>query len=415
MEKNILILTTISGFLDKFEKENVKLLLEMGYRVHYAANTKEQHYLFDEKKIRDMGVEIHHIDVARSPYMLLDNRKAFFQLLKLVEEYHIEAIHCHTPVGGVLGRLVGRYYKKKRLRVIYTAHGFHFYKGAQLINNSLYYAAEKILAHYTDILVVINKEDYGNAKRFRLKPGGLVFQIPGVGLDLQRFRPFTEEERAKRRKELGLGENDFFLVSVGELNENKNQEIVLKALKKMKDSGKDLSHIKYGICGDGFFRQRIKEKIAEYGLEEIAVMYGYCTKVWEILGCADASAFPSRREGLGMAALESLAMGVPVIAADNRGTREYMIPGKNGYVCSWDDESSFARGIEAIRDMEPGHLTDMKEECRKSAEKFDKKYTNQIMHIVYENLDRKLEYNANYDKKKDQKAKCKNQCYYGSL
>ena len=347
--------------------------------------------------------------------MLLDNRKAFFQLLKLVEEYHIEAIHCHTPVGGVLGRLVGRYYKKKRLRVIYTAHGFHFYKGAQLINNSLYYAAEKILAHYTDILVVINKEDYGNAKRFRLKPGGLVFQIPGVGLDLQRFRPFTEEERAKRRKELGLRENDFFLVSVGELNENKNQEIILKALKKMKDSGKDLSHIKYGICGDGFFRQRIKEKITEYGLEEIAVMYGYCTKVWEILGCADASAFPSRREGLGMAALESLAMGVPVIAADNRGTREYMIPGKNGYVCSWDDESSFARGIEAIRDMEPGHLADMKEECRKSAEKFDKKYTNQIMHIVYENLDRKLEYNANYDKKKDQKAKCKNQCYYGSL
>ena len=142
---------------------------------------------------------------------------------------------------------------------------------------------------------------------------------------MEQFSPMEEKDCKERRKKLGIGEKDFFFVSVGELNENKNQEIVLKALLKMKRENKDLSHIKYGICGDGFYFNRIQKEIREWGLEKNVIMYGYCTEVWKILGCADASVFPSRREGLGMAGVESLAMGVPVIAADNRGTREYMI------------------------------------------------------------------------------------------
>lgn len=386
--KNILILTTVSGFLDKFEKGNIAILQKMGYTVHYAANMEEQHYLYDEQEIRNLGVRIHHIDIARSPYVLNYNIKAYKQLVEIIKKYNICAIHCHTPVGGTLGRLMGWKFKKRNLRVVYTAHGFHFYKGAPLMNNTVYYAAEKFLARYTDILVVINHEDYKNAKRLPLKQGGRVYRIPGVGLDLQRFAPLSSEEKEAGRKKLGIGETDCYIVSVGELNENKNQGIILKALAQMKAEGKDISHIKYGICGTGFYEERIQKQIQDLGLVENVTMYGYCRNVPEILGCADVSVFPSIREGLGMAGLEALAMGIPLLATNNRGTREYLHPGENGYFCSSTDVKSWIRKIELMKNMPEKRRQEMSEKCRKTAEAFDRKYTDAVMKKVYRRLDK---------------------------
>lgn len=388
MNREILILTTISGFLDKFERENVKILQEMGYTVHYAANTREQHYLFSEDEIEKLGVHIHHIDIERSPYMVRNNRRAFLQLTEIVRKYSINIIHCHTPVGGLLGRLLGRHFRKDGITVIYTAHGFHFYKGAPWINNSVYYWVEKCLAHYTDILVVINREDYENAGRFRLKKNGKIYRIPGVGLDREKFHIFSEEERRKGRTTLGIEDDQFFILSVGELNENKNQEIILKALALMRDRGQDISNIIYGICGDGFFMERIKSKIRELNLQKNVKMFGYCRDVPAILGCADMSTLPSRREGLGMAALESLAMGIPVAASDNRGTREYMEDGRNGYVCDYADAESFIRGIEIIRNMDKEERREMGFRCRETTVRFGKKYTIEIMQEVYRMADK---------------------------
>lgn len=385
-----MILTTISGFLDKFERGNVRILREMGYTVHYAANTYEQHYLFDEGEIRGMGVEIHHIDIARSPYMLRDNKKAFDQLVGLVRRYGIDMVHCHTPVGGVLGRLLGKFFEKDGLKILYTAHGFHFYKGAPLINNSVYYLVEKALARYTDALVVINQEDYQNAKHLHLRDGGNVYHIPGVGLDLEKFRALTAEQRAEGRRRLGLREEDFFVLSVGELNENKNQEVVLKALAKMREQGTELSGIRYGICGDGFFHERLKKMIQHLKLQDTVDMYGYCRNVPEILGCADVFVFPSKREGLGMAGLEALAMGIPVLAADNRGTREYMTRGVNGYTYSSTDVDGFIDGLEKVRRMEPEKLAKMKQDSIASARRFEWRYTDTIMREVYKHLDERI-------------------------
>ena len=385
--KNILIITTVSGFLNKFEKDNVRILIDMGYTVHYAANMKEQIYLYDESEITSMGVKLHHIDIAKSPYMLRDNIKAYHQIVDLVRQYNIQVIHCHTPVGGLLGRLAGRHLRKENLRVIYTAHGFHFYKGAPLINNTIYYAIEKLMAPYTDIMILINREDYENACKFHLKKGGRVYQIPGVGLDRQKFSPLSYEEIQENRKQLGIKEDDFFIVSVGELNENKNQEIVLKALAFMRDSGKDISHIKYGVCGDGFYHDKLVQWIKDYRLEDTVTMYGYCKEVWKILGSAQVSVFPSKREGLGMAALESLSMGIPVIAADNRGTREYMEHGKNGCVCRYNDAEAFARSIDKMMNMDPERFEKMKLYSRKSTEPFEKSKTNQQMRKIYGTLD----------------------------
>lgn len=388
--KNILILTTVSGFLNKFEKENVKILLNLGYTVHYASNRNEQIYLYDESELESMGVHLHHVDIAKSPYMFRDNYRAYKQLIELVSKYEIQVIHCHTPVGGVLGRLVGRHFRKQKLKVIYTAHGFHFYKGAPLINNTVYYLMEKMMAPYTDIMILINKEDYDNACKFHIKKGGHVYRVPGVGLDLDKFSPLSDVQYYEQRKKLGLDQDDFFIVSVGELNKNKNQEAVLRALAKMRDMGKDISHIKYGLCGDGFYHEKIEKWIHELKLENTVTMYGYCREVKWILGCAQASVFPSIREGLGMAALESLAMGVPVIAADNRGTREYMKSGKNGYVCGAKDISGYIRGIEKIRSLSAEQNKKVKSYCRKSVKDFDKARTNEIMRSIYEKLDEEI-------------------------
>ncbi|MEY8283623.1 glycosyltransferase family 4 protein [Lachnospiraceae bacterium 50-23] len=385
--KNILILTTTSDFLEKFEKGDVRILKDMGYHIHYAANTKEEQPLFSEEEVTSMGIEIHDIDIERSPYMFHSNIRALRQIIRLVREHDIDIIHCHTPVGGVLGRLAGRYFRKRGLKVIYTAHGFHFYKGAPFLNNTIFYFVERLMAHYTDFLVVINQEDYESACKFRLKNGGQVYQIPGVGLDGAKYAPAAEEVKRKKREELGLKEDEFFLVSVGELNENKNHVVVLKMLAGLKRNSSGMK-IRYGICGDGFFRERMERWIRQAGLEEEVCIYGFTRQVTDIMGCADALIFPSKREGLGMAALEALSMGIPVLASDNRGTREYMEDGKNGFVCSCDDVGGFLRGLRKLQMMTEEDKAKMKQACRKSVERFDKKYSNAIMREVYRELER---------------------------
>ena len=390
IKKRILFLTTTRDFLGKFEQGNVKILQNKGFEVHYAANMQEAHYPIDEEKLKAVGVQIHPIAIARSPFLFTDNEKALRQILQLIRRYHIQAIHCHTPVGGLLGRLAGELCREQGVVVVYTAHGFHFYKGAPAVNQLVYYPVEKQLARYTDILIVIYEEDFRCARKFRLKRGGHLYKIPGEGLDTARFRPLPESERKRLRNELGIAEEAFFLVSVGELNENKNHGIVLEALEKLRQQQKGGPPIHYGICGDGFLRARLETRIRELGLADMVTLYGYCTNVPEILGCADASVFPSRREGLGMAGLESLAMGVPVIAADNRGTREYMEHGKNGYVCRFDDVDGFARGIEVLRELSPQARAAMAVHCRDTVRPFDKRYAGALMQRVYADVERRI-------------------------
>ena len=173
--KRILIVANVSSFLYKFERGDVRILQSLGHEVHYAANMREQHHEAEAHVMEQMGVIMHHIDIARSPYLYHDNRTALAQLLRLIERLDIRVLHCHTPVGGVLGRLAGKL-ASHPLYVLYTAHGFHFYRGAPLLNNTLYYLAERALAAYTDVLITINEEDYARARK--LKPRGSVWLIP---------------------------------------------------------------------------------------------------------------------------------------------------------------------------------------------------------------------------------------------
>lgn len=384
--KKVLIIATVGGFLKKFEMRNVRILREMGYEVHYAANLENQVYRFEPEELEAEGVRLHHIAISKSPYDLISHKRELRALTELIRRENISLIHCHTPVGGYLGRVAAKKTGKADLKVIYTSHGFHFYAGAPRIRGAIFRKVEERLAAATDVIITINGEDYRNARDFRLKPGGAVYRVPGIGLDMEQFPMPEPEEKAACRRRLGIPEDTFFLLSVGELNRNKNHRVVLQAMHELESTGNGGRKILYGICGEGPGRGALEAEIRRLGLEGQAVLYGYCGSVRDYLAGADAFAFPSRREGLGMAALEALSMGIPVLAADNRGTREYMEPGKNGYVYGWQDADGFAEGIRKLEDQSEEERKRMRDSCRESAGPFEKSRTEKIMRQIYESI-----------------------------
>lgn len=373
--KKVLIITAISGFLPQFEKNNVKLLHEAGCEIHYASNFKNPIYAFHEEDLKAQGIRLHQIDIAKSPYKFGTNLRAVRQLLRIIRENDIEIIHCHNPMGGAAGRIAAGLCKRKPY-VIYTAHGFHFYKGAPKKNWLLFYPAEWLLARMTDILITINREDHERAKRLPLKVGGAVFQIHSVGVDQERFYPKREINEAKRR-ELHVPADAFHIVTAAELNKNKNQRVIIEAISTLPQDD-----IYYSICGKGTEETFLRKLVKEKGLENRIRFLGYRTDMEEILQTADCFAFPSHREGLGVAAVEALLCNVALVASDNRGTREYAVKGKNAFVCKADSVPEFAQAIGTLyKDKEL--RAKMSQSCRISAMEFTVGEVEKTMKKVY--------------------------------
>lgn len=330
--RKALILTTTSGFLSQFELNNVRLLQEKGYQVHYATNFGVPIYEVKDKTLVNMGIVLHHISIEKSPFRIKKNIWAYRELKRIIDREKIDVVHCHNPVGGLLGRLAAHMSKRKPF-VIYTAHGFHFFDGAPKKNWMFYYPVEKYLARLTDIIITINHEDYDRAGTFKYKKNGHAAIIPGVGVDTTRYIPRQNHEQA-------IDQGSFHILSAGELNENKNHRVVIDAIASL-----NLQNIQYSICGEGPLREKLQAYIDHQGLSGRVHLLGYCYDMPQMLKTADLFIFPSYREGMGMAALEAMASGVPVIAADNRGTREYMQDGINGIVCDPSKPQEFARAI----------------------------------------------------------------------
>lgn len=377
---NALIVTTIGGFVPQFEMNDVRILQEYGFNVHYASDFANPVYQMDRSGLEKQGLILHHIEIRKSPFRIWENFRACRQLVKLIRAEQIDLVHCHNPMGGVVGRLAA-HFSKKRPYVIYTAHGFHFYKGAPLKNWLLYYTAEKFLARFTDRLITINAEDYARAKKFDLKNGGKVEKIHGVGVDMKRFRrregPEGEWVSEQIRKSLGVPQQAFHIVTAAELNDNKNQRVVIEAIAALQDED-----IYYSICGRGEKEAELRRLIVEKHLEERVRLLGYRNDMEKVLQSADCFAFPSLREGLGVAAVEALAASVPLIAAWNRGTREYLRDGENGIGCNATDVAAFREAIKSLKEK-PELLTQMRRGCRESVRKFSLSETDRRMRRIY--------------------------------
>nr|WP_293993917.1 glycosyltransferase family 4 protein [uncultured Fusobacterium sp.] len=313
MKKKAMIIATVYSFVSHFEKNDIKILQELGYEIVVASS-----YEGYKGELEDLNIEKLDIPFTRSP-ISLKNIKAFFKLNKYLKENQVDLIHCHTPVGGVVGRMIGRWNKVSR--IIYTAHGFHFFDGGPKINWLIYYPIEKILSKFTDTLITINKEDYERAKTFYAKR---VEYVPGVGVDVDKIQSIKVDKEQKR-KELGLSMDDIVLLSVGELNDNKNHITPIKALAEIKNK-----NIKYLIAGKGPLENHLKEEIKKLGLEDLVKLLGYRKDIYELNKISDIFIFPSKREGLSVALMEALVCGLPVICSNIRGNRDFFI-GQDNY------------------------------------------------------------------------------------
>lgn len=373
--KRALIVTTIGGFLPQFEMNDARILQAYGLEVQYASNFRKPVYELNMEALHELGVKTHPISVEKSPLHVFRNVKAFFQVRKLIDQEEIDLIHCHNPMGGVIARLAAATSRRKP-KVIYTAHGFHFYEGAPVLNWLLYYPAERFLAHFTDALITINREDERLARCFNLKSRRSVFLIHGVGVDMTRFSP-KPEERDPMRERLCIPKDAFHIVTAAELNQNKNQITVIRAIAKLKDP-----LIYYSICGKGPCWDELQNEIDSLGLHDRVRLLGYRYDMADVLQSADCFAFPSHREGLGIAAVEALACGIPVVAADNRGTREYMRDRVNGLVCEAADPESFAAAIHELK-SDRVIYEKLKPQCRDSAASFAIEDTDKKMRSIY--------------------------------
>lgn len=311
--KKALLVTTVSGFVPQFEMNNVKILQEMGYEVHYAANYDMPSYGKDNSRLNGTGIIGHQVDFVRSPYSR-QNLRVYRQLKTLMQQEHFDLVHCHTPMGGVMARLAAHAAGVRP--VIYTAHGFHFFKGAPLINWLVYYPVERWLSRWTDQQICINQEDYERAKRFYARR---VDYVPGVGMDLKKLRILSEKERLEKREELGIEPQRQVLLSVGELIRRKNHESVIRAIAKLKDPS-----LLYLICGHGELEDDLKSLVNELGLTSQVWFAGYRTDVIDIYQISNLYIFPSYQEGLPMALLEAMSCGMPVICSDIRGSSDLM-------------------------------------------------------------------------------------------
>ncbi len=340
--KKALIVSSTGGFLSQFLDNDVNLLQERGYEIHYASDFQNPIYEFDEDLLKKKGIVFHSITLHKKPWHFIQNARGLIQLIGIIKKEKIDLVHCHNPVGGMLGRL-SAFCSGRRPYVIYTAHGFHFFEGAPIAYWIIFYPIERILALFTDVIITINREDFNRAGNFHLKRGGFVELMGGVGLDTERFHP-RKKIRDEVRRELNIPEHAFHIVTAAELNDNKNHMVILEALKLLSD--KD---ILYSICGRGTKQEELLGYIRRNRLGDTVHLLGYRTDMERVLQSADAFVFPSKREGFGMAAVEALGCGVPVIAADNRGTREYMKNHINGIVCDSEDVNAFAYAINDLK------------------------------------------------------------------
>lgn len=336
------MLASVASMIDQFNMINISTLRQLGYEVSIAANFEYGNTASTErvnefrKELTELNILYYNIDFSRNITNIIDNIRAYKQIKALMEKNKYTFIHCHSPIGGFCGRVAGC---STKTTVLYTAHGFHFYKGAPLINWLLYYPIEWWLATYSDVLITINKEDYNRAMKFKANS---VKYIPGIGIDTRKYIDLNIDKLVKR-KELGLPVNAFILLSVGELNKNKNHETAIRAIKKLNN---DKLH--YVICGTGPLENYLKKLIASLGLERQVTLLGFRKDVNEIYFIADEFIFPSFREGLSVALMEAMAAGLPVVCSKIRGNIDLIDEGKGGYLCEPDCIKEFSKKIEKL-------------------------------------------------------------------
>ena len=368
--------TVVKTHIMQFHIPYLKMFQEMGWETAVAARN-------DYENPADCVIPYcdvyYDIKFERNP-LNPKNLEAYQELKRILDEGEYDLVHCHTPVGGMLTRLAAGSARKKGSKIFYTAHGFHFYQGAPLLNWLVYYPLERWMARKTDVLITINQEDYQRAKHF---PAKQVVYIPGVGVDLQRFAP-DRAARLAKRKELGLGEEEFALLSGGELIPRKNHALVLEALARLRQEGK-LEKIRYLICGRGKIEAELRQKAEALGVADRVAFLGYRKDVPQLCNACDLFVFMSLQEGLPVALMEAMACGLPVVCSRIRGNTDLVESGVNGEILDSTPEA-LAESIQRLR-LDPVRRERYAASAGRTVQAYDLQNVQEQMKKVYlENL-----------------------------
>lgn len=326
--RELLFISNISQKVDSFSIAAIYAAKKSALNFHYASNwdcASEGQIDSDEK---NYGIMIHNVSIKRSPFSL-KNLLAFRQILDILSKNNIQFIHCNTPVGGVMGRLANKKVKK----VIYEAHGFHFYKGAPLINWILYYPVERYLSKKTDAIITINRDDYEFALK-HLHPRSKIYYVPGVGIELQQWE---KNDYNNFRKQIGLNDDDFVVLVVGRLEKNKNCKVIIEALSKIKNN-----KVKLVFCGDGEDFHMLEK--ASKALGNRVIFLGNQKDMCDIYHMSNCFVMASFREGLSRSIMEAMACGLPCIVSDIRGNRD-LIDAYGGFLFNPSDSEILSEYI----------------------------------------------------------------------
>lgn len=331
----VLLVATVQSHICQFHRPLVKMLHGHGCEVHVAAKDN----LAEKNGLKlDFADRVFDVPFERSPFDKR-NLRAYKRLKQIIDDGNYDVVHTNTPVGGVVGRLAARRARKNGCQVFYTAHGFHFFRGGPKKNWLIYYPIEKFMCRYTDELITITEEDYQLArKKFHVS----VSHIHGIGANTDRYCPVSDEERAVLRKELGYTQAQKLVICTGELNANKNQITAVRAMERVV---KQVPEAMLLLAGNGAAHDELRAAIDAAGLGANAVLLGYHTDLEKYVAISDLVLSCSKREGLPLNIVEGMLCKKPVVASINRGHKELIQNGKNGYLVSASDIDGFASRI----------------------------------------------------------------------
>ena len=336
----ILFISNETNRITSFATASIAASHALGMDFYQVANWHDTDPEFISSEEKKYGIRINNFCISRNPFAKC-NLTAYKEIVDLIKKEKIDYIHCNTPTGGLLGRLAGKECKVKK--VIYQAHGFHFYQGAPKKNWLMYYPIEKRLARYTDALITINSEDYTLAKnKFKLRNNGKVYYVPGVGIDVEEFKKI-EADNEDKRAEFGLKDSDFICISAGDLVARKNYETAIRAIEKVADK-----NVHYLICGIGPEEESLRKLSVEKGVENRVHFLGYRKDVRELMKISDLFLFTSHQEGLPRSTMEAMASGLPCVVSKIRGNVDLVDEGKGGFLLAPTDADGFASAIEKL-------------------------------------------------------------------
>ncbi|MCM1282638.1 MAG: glycosyltransferase family 4 protein [Muribaculaceae bacterium] len=348
--KRALMHASVASMIYQFNMDNIDLLQSLGYQVDVACNFGKSNPISGKQiedfkqRLSEKNVGIIETECLRDVFAIGKMFRGYRQLKRLAGQREYGLVHTQSPIGGAICRLAFRTARRRGTKIIYTAHGFHFYDGAPKKNWLVFYPVEKWLSRWTDVLITINKEDYGRAKsKFHAKE---TVYIPGVGIDTEKFirNRLTEEEIKKIKNSIGVPEGYIWFLSVGELNANKNHEIVIRALAELVKKFK----IFYTVAGQGNMGDELEKLVDSLGIRKNVKLLGFREDLPELYEAADVYIHPSFREGLPVALMEAMASGLPCIASRIRGNMDLIDEGKGGYLFAPDGLEEFEGTVKKI-------------------------------------------------------------------